>query len=191
MRSKDEVTEAVDELPSVGVVLIDVQESLLCNIAKKDELLKSLGILIKAIKNFRLPLIITEQVPEKLGPTIDYISCLIPSFIAIKKNSFSIFGSDKFYTNLKDRRLSHLVLVGIETPICVYLSAIDALKSGLEVTVLYDCVGSRRPDDALIALAKLEKLGCHIIPLESFIYACLRSADHPSFREISKLVKDR
>ena len=37
MKNKDGIIEAVDELPSVGVVLIDVQESLLNNIAKKDE----------------------------------------------------------------------------------------------------------------------------------------------------------
>ena len=191
MKNKDGIIEAVDELPSVGVVLIDVQESLLSTIANKDELLCSLNILIKAIKSFSLPLIVTKQVPEKLGLTIDCVSRFMPSINPIKKNSFSVFGSEEFHIELNERKLSHLVFVGIETSICIYLSAVDALKSGLEVTILYDCVGARRSDDASIALAKLEKLGCHIIPLESFIYAFLRTADHSDFREISKLIRDR
>jgi nicotinamidase-related amidase len=192
MKNKDGIIEAVDELPSVGVVLIDVQESLLNNIAKKDELLSSLNILIKAIKSFGLPLIVTEQVPEKLGPTVDYLSRLIPSVNPIKKNSFSVFGSEEFHINLNEQRLSHLVFVGIETSICIYLSAVDALKSGLEVTILYDCVGARRSkEDESVVLEKLEKAGCHILPLESFLYGYMGTAEHPSFRQISKLVRER
>jgi len=88
MKNKDGIIEAVDELPSVGVVLIDVQESLLSTIANKDELLCSLNILIKAIKSFSLPLIVTKQVPEKLGLTIDCVSRFMPSINPIKEQFF-------------------------------------------------------------------------------------------------------
>jgi hypothetical protein len=40
-------------------------------------------------------------------------------------------------------------------------------------------------------IKKLESSGCHIIPLESFLYGYLGTAEHPKFRPISKLVRDR
>ena len=52
-------------------------------------------------------------------------------------------------------------------------------------------VGARRTGDETIVLTKLESCGCHVIPLETFLYGFLGTAEHPNFRLISKLVRDR
>ena len=65
------------------------------------------------------------------------------------------------------------------------------MKAGYDVTILSDCVGARRTEDGSVALKKLESSGCHIIPLESFLYGYLGTAEHPDFRVISKLVRNR
>ncbi len=175
----------------IGVALIDLQKNLLSGIHNKNDLMDSLSLFIKTINLFGLPHIITEQVPDKLGGTDPSIKALLSDYKAIPKNTFSIFGSESVELQLKKLNISHLILVGIESSICIYLSAIEALKRGYQVTILYDCLGARRKEDEQVALMKLKDSGCHIIPLESFIYGFMETSDHPCFREVSKLVRNR
>ena len=190
MKIEEMKKNPISNTGNLAVFLIDVQESLIKGIKKKDMLINALNILIQSSEVFNLPLLLTEQVPHKLGATSS--SLLLPSdIIRIDKSSFSIFGCEDIQNYLFKNNVSHLILSGIETPICIYLSAIDALKSGLEVTVLSDCIGARRTDDESIVLSKLQNAGCHILPLESFLYGYMGSAEHPNFREISKLIRNR
>jgi nicotinamidase-related amidase len=170
---------------------VDLQERLLSGIHNKKQLLNSVRLLIQSAKLFEINIVLTEQVPEKLGNTDHSLSELLPSSNVVAKKSFSVFGNDMFKNNLKSANINHIVLCGIETSICIYLSAIDARKAGMEVTILYDCVGGRRDDDSKITLEKLELAGCHVMPLESFLYGLMGNTDCPHFKEISKLVKER
>ena len=52
------------------LVVIDVQEKLFPVINEKETFLENLKILIKGFQLFDLPIILTEQVPEKLGSTV-------------------------------------------------------------------------------------------------------------------------
>jgi nicotinamidase-related amidase len=191
MKIEERIKDSQNQLNGVGIVLIDAQESLLSGIDKKDDLIDALLLLVQSVKILKLPLIVTEQVPNKLGKTSEIISAHLNSNKTISKSAFSIFGSVDFTNHLKELNINHLILTGIETSICIYLSAIDALKAGYEVTILSDCVGARRTGDERVALTKLESSGCHVIPLESFLYGYLGTAEHPEFRLISKLVRDR
>ena len=175
----------------VGIILVDVQERLLSAIETKDYLIDALILLIQSIKIFKIPLIVTEQVPDKLGATSEILLSYLSNSDRIAKSSFSVFGSPQFIDALNSQKLKHLILTGVETPICIYLSAIDALKQGYEVTILSDCVGARRSEDQEVIFGKLERAGCHIIPLESFLYGFLGSAEHADFGDINQLVRNR
>ena len=56
---------------------------------------------------------------------------------------------------LDQRQISHLLLCGIETPVCIYQTALDALRAGVQVTLLADAIGARRADDAAACLEAL------------------------------------
>ena len=77
----------------VGLIVVDLQESLLSGISNKDELIKSVELLIRAIKLFEIPIIVSEQVPEKLGSTENIIRSALVDSKTFPKKSFSIFGS--------------------------------------------------------------------------------------------------
>ena len=64
-------------MKSPYLVVIDVQEKLFPVIHKKEIFLKNLEILVKGFQLFELPIILTEQVPDKLGPTIEPIRSLL------------------------------------------------------------------------------------------------------------------
>ena len=79
------------------LVIIDVQEKLFPVMKDRQTLLKNLIILIKGFQLFKLPVIITEQVPEKLGNTIEDIASLFDTVDPVVKSSFSCLGESKFF----------------------------------------------------------------------------------------------
>ena len=185
--------EKITDPESAGLagLILDAQPRLLGGIEGAESLIDSIKVFARSMKTLGVPLCVTEQVPEKLGPTEDGILEACTDSPKFSKESFSAFGCPDFEEWISANEAEHLLLSGIETPICVYLTAVDAVRRGLTVTVLTDCVDCRRPEDGKWALRKLEKLGCHLLPLESLLYAMLKSARHKEFRSISALVKDR
>ena len=78
------------------LVIIDVQEKLMPHIHNKENLLSNIEILIRGFKIFDLPIIVTEQVPDKLGPTVKSIKYLLDDVDPISKSSFSCAGEFEF-----------------------------------------------------------------------------------------------
>jgi len=173
------------------IVVMDLQERLLPSIQNEDDLVDSNKILIQASALLELPIVVTEQVPEKLGRTIAGLFKDDAGFELIEKATFSGFGSDVFREMLDHSQTKHIVLSGIETPICIYQTAMDALSLGYAVTVLEDCVGARRVSDASRCLSQLVHSGVSVIPMETFLYQQLHSSNHPRFRDISSLIRSR
>ena len=82
-----------------------------------------------------------------------------------------------------------MVLIGIETHICIYQTAIDLLAAGYRVTVIADAVSSRTESNKQIGLDMLRDAGAQLLSTEALLFSVLRTAAHPKFKEIAKLVK--
>ncbi len=174
------------------LLALDLQPGLLAAIDPAGRLASDCRFALAAATGLGLPVAFTEQVPAKLGATAPALRAIAPSAPVWAKDTFSAL-SDPAVRGalLAPGGPRHLLLTGIETPICVYQTAIDALRADLEVTVLTDCVGARRPADATAALAALARLGCHLLPAETVFYALAENARHPFFRGLTALVKAR
>lgn len=85
---------------------------------------------------------------------------------------------------------SEVVIVGIETHICVTQTTLDLLANGHKVYVLADGVSSCNPQEIPIALARLRAAGAVVTTSESFLYECMGNAAIPEFRAIAGLVKE-
>jgi nicotinamidase-related amidase len=177
---------------SMVLAMMDLQPSLLSSIKNSDKLIDSCEIALRAFGLLNLPVILTEQVPHKLGRTHEKVRSLIsPSDLVFEKDSFSAFGSEQFVCHLKSHDFNHLVLAGVETSICIYLTAISAIKHGLNVTILSDAVSGRRECDAIDVFYDLRNRGVSIIPLETFLYSLLHSSNHSCFKDISLMIRQR
>ena len=91
----------------------------------------------------------------------------------------------------KTHQVRHVALVGIEAHICVAQTALELLARGYEVQVPVDAVGSRFAEDREVALRRLERAGAILTTAEATLFEWVESADHPQFRAISALVKER
>ena len=170
---------------------MDLQPRLLSTISNSSTLLSANCILAQASNIVGIPLIFTEQVPDKLGNTNSSLLENLNDYEVVIKDSFSAFGSSGFCEIISSLNIQKLVISGVETSICVFFTAMDALNHGLDVSVISDCVGSRRKEDGDQALRQIQHLGAKVIPLETFLFGKLKTSSHSSFREISGLIKSR
>ena len=173
------------------LLCLDMQAKFLPAMAAGPRTLRRCEFALAAATGLGLAAAFTEQVPAKLGPTEPCLRAAAPGAPAWAKTSFSALGDAAIREELLERRrIGHLLLCGIETPVCIYQTALGALSEGLQVTLLTDAIDARRPDDAAACLAALARAGVHLLPAETVFYALLGGADHPGFRDYTRLVKD-
>lgn len=180
-------------LSGIASVVMDLQPKLVSSFdqMKADNLLKSVNLMVHAMQFLEIPILVTEQAPEKLGHTLPQVFDGLPLPLSFQKDTFSAFGSYSFCQWIEEHEVEQLLLSGVETSICIYLTALDAMARNLGVTILSDCVAARRSKDGADALMELRDAGVHILGVETVLYSIMSSSSHPKFREISKLVIER
>jgi nicotinamidase-related amidase len=171
------------------LLCIDLQPAFLAAICDSQRVHWRCSFALEAARGLGLPVVFTEQVPDKLGRTASDLLALVEKPVTLGKDSFSALGDGKIAAHLQAGGTKHLLICGIETPVCVYQTARDARQAGYQVTVLVDCVGARRTGDADAVLAHLAQEGCAVLPAETVFYSLLHDARHPFFRDYTKLVK--
>ncbi|CAM2790763.1 isochorismatase family protein [Rariglobus hedericola] len=180
---------APDPLAGVLLLCVDLQPSFLKVIPEHEELLKRCSFVIEAAVGLGIRVAFTEQLPRKLGGTAPALLALAPGSDVHTKSSFSVFGDDGITDALRSPDIEHIILCGLETPVCIYQTALGALDANLQVTVLSDAIGARRSADAAICLGSLARAGVHLLPSETVFYALLHDAGHPFFKNFTQLVK--
>ncbi len=85
---------------------------------------------------------------------------------------------------------SEVVIVGLESHICVTQTALDLLAAGHKVYVLADGVSSSNREEVGVALARLRQAGVVVTTSESWIYECMGDAGIPEFKGMVGVVKE-
>ncbi len=178
---------SADPLAATTLLCIDVQPIFVRAISEGPRVQRRCEFAAAAASGLGLRVVFTEQVPAKLGGTEPELITAAPNGVTLGKDTFSALADEAIRSAVAPAE--HLLLCGLETPICIYQTALDALHAGLHVTILSDAVGARRPDDAAACLAALRHAGAHVLPSESVFYALLRDVRHPFFRTYTQLVK--
>ena len=171
------------------LVVIDVQEKLYPVIHERKKLVKNIETLIKGFKLFNLPIILTEQVPENLGPTISSINNLI-EIKPIVKNSFSCVSSSQFMEridSLKD--CDGIVLAGIESHICIYQTERDLIKKDYHVEVVADAIASREKNNHILSIDRMRENGGLLTSVEMLLFDIQKDVDSSTFKKLIRLVK--
>jgi len=177
------------DIKNCCLAVVDVQGKLAQLMHGKDALFKNIQILIQAAQILEIPILWCQQVPDALGPTIPEIAELLTDVEPMNKAAFSCCGTDQFISKLNESARNQVLLCGIEAHICVYQTAGDLLVRGFNVNIVADAVSSRSPDNKQIALSRLAAEGASITSVEMALFELLRTAEHPKFRQIAKLIK--
>ncbi|MCR4337464.1 MAG: isochorismatase family protein, partial [Candidatus Omnitrophica bacterium] len=95
------------------LVVIDVQGKLAEIVHQKEQTYSSLQKLIKACQILQIPIIHTEQLPEKIGSTIEPFASLLKGSQYFLKSTFSCCGADDFLKFLRNQKRSQVIVAGI------------------------------------------------------------------------------
>jgi nicotinamidase-related amidase len=174
---------------SAVLIVIDIQGNLFEAMQNKEELLANAMKVIKGAKIFNLPIIVTEQIPEKLGQTLPLLAQELTGSATISKESFSCWGNSQFKEKIESFGRREVIIIGIECHVCVYQTANDLIHNGYDVHVVADAVSSRTKENSAIGIGAMNNSGAHITSTEMILFELLRSADDAKFKEIYKLVK--
>jgi len=172
------------------LLIIDVQEKLLPAIHDADAVVQACQTMIRAAGIFGLPMILTEQYPKGLGPTVRPIAELTEAagIKPIQKVLFSGY-TPEVREVLEAAAREQIITIGIESHVCVQQTALDLLCVDYKVWVCADAVGSRRPLDREMALQRMRQAGAFVTTAESVIFELMRQAGTDVFKQILRILK--
>lgn len=175
---------------NTGLVVVDFQGKLAEIVHESDEIHQKIEQLIKGVQLLDLPIIWLEQYPEGLGPTADNIKQLLDeNNEPLPKMTFSGCKTNQIQTALDNIDVDNYLVVGVEAHICVYQTVCDLLNAGKHVEYVQDAISSRTLESKQIAISKMNLLGAYPTSVEMALFELLETAEHPHFREISRIIK--
>jgi len=154
-----------------------------------DTLISNCSKLINGAKVLDLPIIVLEQNPDKLGPTVDELGSILEAYPAITKFTFDACGTPEFMAAIQAANVDTWLICGIEAHICVYQTTLHLHQTGFKVQLLIDCIASRTLPNKNLAITKLANKGVDISGLEMCLFELVKDCRAPEFKAILNLVK--
>ena len=172
------------------LLVIDVQDKLLIKMPDAPSLVRDVGFLMDVARLLNVPVAATEQYPKGLGPTHAEIKRRLAGDLPVKM-TFSCCGARGLVPDLRASGRATVVLAGMETHVCVMQTALDLLAENFTVFLPIDALQARFQSDHDVAIRRMERAGAIITSVEATAFEWMRSAEHPQFKHVSKLVQER
>lgn len=171
------------------LLIVDIQDKLAVVMGERQKVAANCIHLIEAAKLLNIPIVVTEQYPKGLGPTVNEIKEVLPHYELLEKVTFDSCRGDGFLEKIASLRKTHIILAGMETHICVLQTCLGLLGKGYFVHLVGDAVCSRKKADYKTGRKMMCDAGAVITCTETVLFQLLEKAGTPEFREISKRIK--
>lgn len=173
--------------------VVDVQDRLVPAIHKDlyPRALKNMQIAIEAAGTLGLPILLTEQYPKGLGKTVPEVMQALngKEYHLYEKMTFSCARDEGFLSAVADLGRRQVIMVGMETHVCVYQTSVDLSRAGYSLFILDDAVSSRFLHNYESGLKSLRDAGCTVVSTETAIFQLLKVAATPEFKKVVSLIK--
>ena len=180
------------DINSCCLLIVDLQEKLLPHIFNKEKIKYSSNKLVELFVELNVPIIYTEQYPKGLGVTID---CLKKKLIdnnskKIEKTTFSAYENKDLKKILTQINKKQVIIIGIESHICVLQTTFDLLENNKQVFIVEECVGSRKLEDSNMGVKRMLQYGASLINFEMIFFELIRDSKNQFFKKLSsKFIK--
>ncbi len=172
-----------------ALVIVDIQERLAVVMSEREKVVRNTLHLIEVAQLLRLPILVTEQYPKGLGPTVQEIRGALPSYEPIEKLTFSCCGEPVFLKTLASTGKKKIILCGMETHVCVLQTCIGSLKEGYTVHVVSDAICSRSKENFETGIEFMRDAGAVITGAETVLFQLLERAGTEEFKIISRRIR--
>lgn len=175
-----------------ALVVIDAQTKLANAMppAAAQPMMVNIAKLLEAAGAMDVPVMLTEQYPEGLGPSDPEVLRHLPKSAQLfVKTEFSCFSAPGFNNSLAYTGRKQIILVGQEAHVCVLQTAMELKQYGYQVFVVEDALCSRNEQHKQSAIRRMRDAGVIAVSYESVLFEWLRDASHPQFKQFSALVR--
>ncbi len=182
------------------VVVIDLQGKLMDMVHRPRLVVAATQRLLRLAEMFEVPVVLTEQYPERLGAThpevLELYDGLKTPKRRVAKVSFGCCGDPGFEQALDEVRPGlavdqrQLIVAGIEAHVCVMQTVLESLRAGSEVQVCWEATSGRGIEYRQWALERMQQAGASITNHESVGFEWARDKNHPQFKSMSRLFKE-
>jgi nicotinamidase-related amidase len=171
-----------------ALVVIDMQERLVPAMQAPARTIRNARTLILAANEVGIPVLLTEQYPKGLGPTVPEIAALVET-PPLPKMHFACMADAGFDAAFRATGRRQAVLAGMEAHICVVQTAASLIEAGYEVFVVSDATASRTLESERACLHRLSASGVGIVTTEMVVFEWLGMAGTPAFKALLPLIR--
>lgn len=168
------------------LLIIDVQERLAPVIHDQATVIDRTVRLLHAAIEMDLPVLVTEQYPKGLGPTVpairDVLNESLPDLRPYEKQSFTAYTSD-VSAALGATGRKKVIIAGMETHVCVFQTTRQLLAEGYQVFIARDAVSSRTSENRENAFQLMAAMGATITNTETILFDLVKVSGTPLFKK--------
>ena len=174
-------------------VAVDVQPGLLRAYprARAERVVDETRFALEVLRELGVPVVLLALDPDRLGPVHPEVRGAAPGVPVVDKAVYDATRETAFLDALGGLGRPRVLLLGIETHVCVLHTALGLMERGLGVAWLADATFSRRPRDQRVGERLLERSGAVPLTTETFLFHALGGRSHPAFGRILPLLKAR
>lgn len=177
-----------------ALLVVDLQERLAAAMDEStlERVVKNTKILIESARRLGLPIVVSQQYPKGLGPTLPAIEDALsgaPTLYRFDKVEFSAAAAPAFVALAPSLGRDQWILCGMEAHVCVYQTARGLVTRGHDVHVALDAICSRTDANWEIARGLLDRTRAIPTSTETIVFDLLERAGTEDFKALSKLVK--
>ena len=173
------------ERDRAALLVVDVQEGFRPVIDGFDDVARRTATLVQGAHVLGVPVLVTEQYPKGLGPTVPEVAEHLDGVERLEKTCFSAPDAEGFDLGGRDQ----IVVCGIEAHICVLQSVMALRERDLQVEVAADAVSSRARLDREVGLERARETGAGVTTVETALFEMLGAAGSDEFKDVQRLVK--
>lgn len=172
------------------LVLVDHQSRLMHAIHEGEQVSARASLLAQGARLLGVPIIGTEQNPDRLGPNVAEVKALCD--VTLAKTHFDAC-ADGLLEAIEAARPdgTDLVIAGCEAHVCLLQTVLGVRRARptWRVWVVTNASGSRRASDHMAAMARMAQAGATLVTHEMVLFEWLADCRHARFREALALIK--
>lgn len=130
--------------------------------------------LVKAIKVFRIPIIVTTTTESMWGPMIPELQAILKEIPIIERTTVNAWDDQRVANAIEKTGRKKLIMTGITTDVCLSFPAITAVGKGYDVYAVIDASGAFTIKQGELGVTRMVQAGVKTVGYSNVVVEILK-----------------
>lgn len=172
------------------LLIVDLQERLAPSVDRADELVRRIGLLLRAARRLEVPVLATEHYARGLGATVPEVRSELAEDEILEKIQFNAVAEPAAFERIRALDRPQVIVTGAEAHVCVLQTTLGLLGQGFRPLLVADAISSRDPANRDAALMRARDAGVPLVTGEMVVFEWLERGATEAFRDLLPLIRD-